>query len=103
LGNHNASSGGDAINLASQLGATKIVLLGFDMKAVRTKRHFHSEYIGTGLDWVNSNTSAPYTRHIVPFKQIKEEAAKLGITIVNTSLKSAITEFDKLPLTEVLL
>lgn len=94
----NRNSGAGAINLAYHLGATKIVLIGFDGKMTNNEKHFHSQYKGGILDRITH----PFTTKIQPYAEIQVDAKKLGIQIINTSLDSAITEFEKQPLSEIL-
>jgi hypothetical protein len=50
LGHHSIrqgrSSGHTAISLAIALGASRVVMLGFDMRFVDGREHHHSEYKG---------------------------------------------------------
>ena len=96
---YNWSSGAAAINLAYQLGAKKIVLLGFDMKLTRGKQHFHKG--GKGYNPI-SNIDKVFARHLGAFEHIKNDADKLGIEIINASPKSAIKEFKRVTLKSVL-
>ncbi len=85
--NHN--SGAASISLAYQLGAKRIILLGFDMKFGNTqKSHWHSDYIKG-----NKIPRPPFKRHLLGFHQIKKDAKALGIEILNASQDSAIREF----------
>jgi hypothetical protein len=75
---YNGSSGGSAINLASRLGAKKIILIGLDLKMSNGKLHY------------------VYNRHNKPcfleklknpqlWKAIDRDAKQQGIQIVNVS------------------
>lgn len=98
--NHNSGAG--AINLAYHMGAAKIVLIGFDMKTIARKQHFHGAYINSELPRT-AETKMEYSKHLQVFPQIKKDADRLGVEIINTSLKSALDMFEKMPLEEVLL
>lgn len=98
---HNSNSGAAAINLAYHMGATTIVLIGFDMKNVNNKQHFHGEYINSKLERIAEH-KMDYEGHIEVFGAIKKDADKLGIKIINTSLKSRLRQFEKIPLKEIL-
>jgi hypothetical protein len=81
---HGGNSGLLAIELARVLGATKIVLLGYDCK-VSGKSHWfgnHPEGFrnADGIDdW------------IVAFDQLDKAYKELGIDLVNCSLDTALT------------
>jgi hypothetical protein len=90
------NSGGQAINLAVHLGATRILLLGFDMQSSPTGVHH----------WFGWH---PYG-HIVPpydsFRACLETAvrplAALGVTTINCTPRTALTCFPQMPLAEAL-
>lgn len=78
-------SGQKAIGLAVSLGARRIVLLGFDMREVDGRTHFHDEY---------RNEPSRYSDYFIPhFAGWRESAARIGVSIVNATPKSALTEF----------
>jgi hypothetical protein len=94
----NKSSGGAAINLAVHLGAKNIVLLGFDMFVEpNSKPNWHDEH-EVDIDKKDS----PYKAMLEAFPVIKKDADKLGIKIVNTSLDSEITCFEKMTLQQAM-
>jgi hypothetical protein len=95
----NRNSGAGAINLAYHLGATRIVLIGFDGIKIDDKIHFHSEYENTILE----NIQHPITTKHQPYKEIKDDADRLGIEIINTSFASSIKEFKKEPIEKIFL
>jgi hypothetical protein len=93
LGNH---SGYQAINLAVHLaGATRIVLLGYDMKASPDGR---DNFFG----------AKPYAAKRPPypflgvFASIVEPLAALGATVVNASRDTALDVFPRVSLEEAL-
>ena len=90
----NNSTGGAAINYAVHLGATKIVLLGFDMNGEKTT-HFHNEYF-----WINNKP--PFKEHLLPFKQIAKECNERGVEVLNASPNSSITAFKKVSVSDLL-
>lgn len=90
--NHN--SGAAAITVAANLGAKRIVLLGFDMNAPTGKSHFHSEY--------NQKRLPPFEKHLLGFAQIASDAKDRGIEIINCSMDSAIDVFPKINLKDIL-
>ncbi len=93
----NYNSGAAAITLAAHLGAKKIVLLGFDMGGGPGKEtHFHTEHKPY------LNREIPFWKHLAGFPKIKEDADRMGIEIINCSPDSAIKEFEKKNIMEVL-
>lgn len=98
----NGNSGAAAINLAVHLGATKIYLLGFDMKVGPTKmQHWHAHY-GSGKKGPRDPRKLPFHRHLLGFPRIAIEAKKLGVEIINVSPDSAIKSFKRVSLKEVI-
>lgn len=78
-------SGQRAISLAVALGARRIVLLGFDMREIEGETHFHDEY---------RNDLSRYREHFLPdFTGWNCDAQARGVTIVNATPGSALTEF----------
>ncbi len=94
----NHHSGGAAINLAVHFGVKQIILLGFDMKLDKdANQHWH-KYYGSDRKTVKST----FQMHMRGFEQIKIDADKLGVEILNASPDSAIKEFKKISVKEVL-
>jgi hypothetical protein len=95
--NHNAGAG--AINLASLFGAKRILLLGFDMKA-DSNGHTHWQ---TGRPGYRHDTEQKhFDRFLKCFSKIAVDAARLGIEILNVNPDSALDDFPKVSLKEVL-
>lgn len=95
----NSNSGAAAINLAVHFGVKRIVLLGFDMKLDHNKTsHWFGSY--------NRNNPKPavppFSRHLKGFDAIKADLDALGIEVLNCSAESAITQFRKCTIEEVL-
>jgi hypothetical protein len=91
------NSGYQAINLAVHLGATKIVLLGYDMspdKADPKKHHWFGAH-----PW---KTTPPYALFLPFFRTLVGPLKALGIPIVNASRRSALTCFPMASLAEAL-
>jgi len=98
----NGNSGAAAISLAYHLGVKRIYLLGFDMKLGGDNRqHFHSHYHNTRGSRINAK-KLPFDRHLRGFPHIAKDARRLGIEILNVSPDSAIKEFKKVRLIDVL-
>jgi hypothetical protein len=99
----NGNSGAAAISLAYHLGVKRITLLGFDMKLIENKQHWHSEYRKGGSGNVKgSMIKLPFNGHLKGFADIARHAKKLGIEILNCSPDSSITELKKVKLEDVL-
>lgn len=98
--NHN--SGGAAINLATQFGAKRIILLGFDMNLDKNNRqHWHSKYKSSNRKNINEK-ALPFQRHLKCFPMIAADAKRQGVEILNVSPDSAIKEFRKVRLNDLL-
>lgn len=95
----NLNTGGAAINLAAHFGATKIILLGFDMYLTADKKsHWHGIY--TPKDEKAALSS--FSRHLNSFSWIKRDAKKKGIIILNASPNSRINDFKKINVKDIL-
>jgi hypothetical protein len=91
----NQSSGACAINLATLLGADKIILLGFDMQRVEGKSNYHNDYqpIEKRFD--------PYYKFLPPFEVIGRDLKNLGITCLNATPDSALKSFPFVKLEDI--
>ena len=90
----NLNSGAAAISFAYNTGVKRIVLLGFDMQLAGGKGHWHNLYKG--------KTNMPFTKHLMGFEQIAQDAKRLGVEILNASPNSKITEFKKVTVKDLL-
>jgi len=81
------TSGHTAIALAIACGASRVVLVGYDMRVVAGREHHHAEYSGPrDLD--------QYARDFVPaFRGWHADALAVGAEIVNATPGSAVAEF----------
>lgn len=89
------SSGHTAVSLAVGCAAARVALVGYDMRVIDGREHFHSEYSGPrdlGL----------YDEWPKLFAGWNEAARNSGTEIVNCTPGSAITEFPCMDLDEVL-
>jgi hypothetical protein len=100
----NGNTGAAGINLAVLMGAKKIYLLGFDMKLDESKyQHWHSEYKSfENRGKFTQPKKLPFRNHLPGFNYIHKNAKKHGIEIINVSPDSAITEFPKVSLKDLL-
>ncbi len=81
------TSGHTAVSLAIAMGASRVVLVGYDMRIVDGREHHHGEYSGPrDLD--------QYARDFVPaFRGWHADALAVGAEIVNATPGSAVAEF----------
>jgi hypothetical protein len=101
----NANSGAAAISVAAWAGAKRILLLGFDMQLSADKmQHFHDEYKRGKIvdEGKRRKWDGAFNRHLIGFGQIAQDAKKMGIEILNVNPDSAINEFKKVNLRDVL-
>lgn len=91
----NANSGSASISLAVHLGVKRIILLGFDMKMEGPMSHWHGSH-------GPNKKKPPFNRHLKGFPDIAKDAKQMGIEILNASPDSAIKEFKKVNIKEVL-
>jgi hypothetical protein len=100
----NNNSGAAAISVAANAGAKRIILLGFDMQlSDKNYQHWHDVYKrGNKLD-ENRLRKLPFARHLRGFADIKNDAKRRGLEILNCSPDSKISEFPKYSLKELLL
>lgn len=96
-----ASGGYQALNLALNLGADPIFLLGYDMRAVNGITHWHGGHPVVHIDPRNTfdNLMRPYFE-----KQggAADRCRELGVTVLNCTPGSALRAFSKTPLDEAL-
>lgn len=91
LGHH---SGYQAMNLAVHLGASKIVLLGYDMQPTGGQDHFFGKH--------HHGRTLPFRLFVSSFPQIVEPLQALGVAVVNASRETALTLFPRQPIEEAL-
>jgi hypothetical protein len=101
----NSNSGAAAISVAAWAGAKRIILLGFDMTLSSDNRqHWHNVY-GRGVIDIKDQRrlrKLPFDRHLRGFAEIANDAQRMGIEILNASPISAITQFRKVTVKEIL-
>ena len=89
------NSGGAAINVAVHLGATRIILLGYDMRPdARGRHHFWSGG--------KENHFSPYDAFRSHMATMVAPLAALGVEVINCTRSTALTCFPRKPLEEVL-
>lgn len=93
---HYGSNGGfQAVNLALLMGATRIVLVGFNMQPVDGKGHFFGSH-GPGL-----RNTTNYSNFIRAF-EVAAASLPQGIEILNATPASALTCFPGIDLDQAL-
>ena len=91
----NSNSGAAAISLAAHFGVKRIILLGFDMSFNgKGVSHWHGSH--------GNEKPPPFRKHMLGFPVIAAEAKDRNIEIINASLGSALTEFPKVHVKELL-
>ncbi len=94
----NYNSGVAAMNFATHAGVKRIILLGFDMKPLEGKTHYHS-----GIrNYRNSTVPATFRKFLRSFPNVATDAKKMKVEILNVSPESALTCFRKVKLEELL-
>ena len=91
------NSGYQAMHLAVHLGATRLVLLGFDMKnGLRGRRHWFGDHPGKLASRGN------YTGWLRAFDKLAGVLKQMKIEVVNCTPGTALRAFRRLPLDQVL-
>lgn len=84
----NGGNGGyQALNIAVQLGARRVLLLGFDMRRVANRSHWHDGHPVVAPETVYRDLMIPSYTNAAP------ELARLGVEVVNCTPGSALTAF----------
>lgn len=90
-------SGYQAINLAVHLGATRIVLLGYDLQSRGGVQHFFGEHQHGA-----PGRKLPFDLFQFHFPSMVPALAARGVTVVNASRETALTIFPRVSLEEAL-
>jgi hypothetical protein len=99
----NHSSGAASICVAANAGAKRIILLGFDMKLDDSNLQYWHDLYGKGLEMTERRLMGlPFDRHLKGFSVIAADAKARGIEILNASPDSAIKQFPKFTVKELL-
>lgn len=91
------NSGYQAIHLAAHFGAARILLCGFDMRAVDGRKHWFGNHFPRGLD-----TLQKYAVWIQNIERLAQHLLTLGVRVINCTPKSALRGVERGVLTEVL-
>lgn len=84
------ASGQTAVALAIACGASEVVLLGYDMRAIGRREHCHDDYRG-----LPRREASIYETFAAQFAGWNADALKAGVTIVNATPGSALAEFPR--------
>ena len=98
----NGNSGASAINVAYWLGARRVVLLGFDMKRQGQQYNWHNDYSTTPGRKKNGRLKSPYRHFLKCWDQVRKDARKLGIEILNATPAGNLNHFPRVKLEEIL-
>lgn len=90
------NSGNTAASLAIAMGATTVALLGYDCRVVNGREHHHNDYAGP------RDLNLYESEFLRGFDGWNEAALASGVTILNCTPGSAITEFPFVALDELL-
>ena len=99
----NKNIGSSAINLAYHTGASRVFLLGFDMNlGDGSRQHWHNVYNRGPIVEPARIKKLAFNSHLRYFPNIAADAKQLGLTIINVNPDSAITQFPKCSLNQLL-
>lgn len=96
---HGGNSGYQAIGLAYLFGASRIVLLGYDMRVVGERSHWHDGHPGGTLA---SQQNALQEMFLPHFASLVEPLQRAGVEVINATPGSALTCWPHRPLGEIL-
>lgn len=91
---YNSNSGAQAMNLAYLLGASRIILLGYDMGATGNMHWFGSHPKGMQ----NGN----YSSYVQCFTRLAEDLANEGVQVINCTRQTALHQFERAELREII-
>lgn len=90
------NSGYQAVNLAFLRGADKIVLLGYDMKMMDGKSHWHGDHPP------KLNRGSPLKDWVPKFHSIAKDLKLEGVTVLNATRSTALNCFPIVDLEDAL-
>lgn len=93
---YGANGGYQAINLAYLLGASRIVLLGFDMQRTGGKSHWHGDHPG------ELNRDCPVSSFAKNFPLLADDLRAVGVDVINSTRETALECFPKIRLEDAL-
>lgn len=90
-----ASSGHSGACLAAIMGARRLVLVGFEARAIDGRTHGH-------IDYTQPEPEAFKERFIPGWRALAPQFARLGVEVINATPESAVDCFPFRPLAEAL-
>lgn len=90
-----ASSGHSAACLAAVMGASRIVLIGFEAGAVNGRSHGHADYY-------QHDMAAFEERYLPAWRSLSVAFGRMGVEVINATLCSAIKDFPVMTLRDAL-
>jgi hypothetical protein len=93
---HYNNSGAAAISLAVHLGATRVVLLGYDCQRTNGLAHWHGNHprgLGNG---------GAMARWAESFAELAQDMARRGVEVVNATRETALKCFPRVELEQAL-
>ena len=88
------SSGHKAVSVAVLLCAAEVVMLGYDCRFVDGRSHAHDGY--------SHSTDSAFQNWLPAWQGWRREAERLGVRIVNATPNSALDEFERANLEDLL-
>lgn len=83
---HGSNSGMQGVCLAAKLGATRVILLGFDhQRAPDGTKHWHPDHGPARL-----NTTPDWPAHVAGMHLAVEQLAAVGVQVLNASRETAL-------------
>lgn len=99
------NSGYAAINLAVHLGASRVVLVGYDMRSRGSRHHWDAREVDERLlapgDHAHLVNPPPFELFLPAFQSIIEPLEDLGVEVINCTTGSALDCFPHAELVEV--
>ena len=89
---YGGNSGYQAINLAYLWGASRIVLLGYDMQHTGGKGHWHPDH-----PW-KPGVKPPVRNWVPRFARLAQDLVAEGVSVVNATRQTALACFEKRPI-----
>lgn len=93
---HGGNSGYQAIGLAYEFGAKKLILVGFDMQKTFGKTHHHGDHPKP------LSQSGPYSYWIPNFNKLAIDLKRAGVQVINATRVTALKCFEQRSLEEAL-
>lgn len=91
-----SNSGFQALNLAILAGASRVLLLGYDMQPTNGQSHWFGDHPGS------LNRASPFAVFRKAFEDAADQIARLGVEVINCSRETSLTCFKRAALSEAL-